>query len=316
MADCSRLNMPRFSIIITSYNTAAFIGEAADSALAQEFPDKEIIIVDDASTDGSVEILKQYGETIRLIALESNGGAAAARNRGAALASGDYLVFLDGDDRLLPWALDVFDRIVDKKDPKLILCDMLYFRELFSTVKMGTRPLEIRVVDYESFMKKDRMYRASASAMVIDRQIYREVGGFSLDIWQMGDADLMLKLGNSGRTISIVSPPTSAYRLHANNSSLQILGLIDGVHTMIRKENSNQYPGGRALKAERYAVLGGIVFSWLKKSFRKRLYREFLKLLAAGWPMVSTAIVYRGIAIVRGRRPVEILQIPNAKAND
>ena len=85
----------RFSIVITCYNQRHFIQDAVGSALLQRNPSKEIIVVDDGSSDGSVEILQQYGESIQLLKLASNRGALEARNQGAACAKGEYLAFLD-----------------------------------------------------------------------------------------------------------------------------------------------------------------------------------------------------------------------------
>src|ERR1019366_8504283 len=103
----------RFSIIITSYNQPEFIKDAVDSALSQRPGAAEIIVVDDASTDGTQEVLRQYGDAIRLVCRETNGKCSVARNCGAALARGEYMVFLDGDDAFLPWALDVYERIIE-----------------------------------------------------------------------------------------------------------------------------------------------------------------------------------------------------------
>jgi glycosyltransferase involved in cell wall biosynthesis len=249
----------------------------------------------------------EYGDTIRLISLETNGGACAARNRGAALAGGDYLVFLDGDDRLLPWALDVYDRIVSLKSPKIILCRMLHFVGSYSTVDAGSWPIDINMTDYEAFIKKDRPYRASASAMVIERQAFWSVGGFSEDLFPLEDADIMLKLGTAGRTINIQSPRTSAYRIHGNNFSRNIPRLIAGVHVMIKREKSGVYPGGSSLRIERHSVLGGIVFFWVRETLRKGLYREAFGLLSAGWLMIISAIFSRAAAFIRGRMPIEVL---------
>jgi len=118
----------RFSIILTSHNQAKFIGNAVDSALAQTYASREVIVVDDASSDESAGILEQYKEAIQLIKLEKNVGASHARNAGIAQAKGDFLVFLDGDDLLLPWALDVYGEIADRKRPHIILSTMLWFR--------------------------------------------------------------------------------------------------------------------------------------------------------------------------------------------
>jgi glycosyltransferase involved in cell wall biosynthesis len=145
---------PRFSIVVTFYNQRDFIKDALDSALALRNAGLEIIAVDDASTDGSPGILKQYQDSIQVVCLENNQGACAARNRGASLATGDYLVFLDGDDAFLPWALDVYARIVQAKKPKMILSTMWWFEGALSAVPPGATPLEITMVDYSDLPAK------------------------------------------------------------------------------------------------------------------------------------------------------------------
>lgn len=79
----ARATPPRFSIIIAFYNQRGFIKDAVDSVLALRKAELEIIAVDDASTDGSQEILKQYRDAIQVVCLETNHGACAARDRGA-----------------------------------------------------------------------------------------------------------------------------------------------------------------------------------------------------------------------------------------
>src|ERR1700752_4809634 len=90
----------KVSVIIPAYNAAATIRQAVDSALAQNY-DKEIIVVNDGSTDLTGEILYSYGKRIRLIE-QANRGETAARNTAIAAARGDYLAFLDSDDYWLP----------------------------------------------------------------------------------------------------------------------------------------------------------------------------------------------------------------------
>lgn len=299
--------MGRFSIIITCYNQRLFIRDAVGSALAQSYADREIVVVDDGSTDGSPKILEEYADACKLQLLETNEGASAARNRGASLASGDFLVFLDGDDLLLPWALNVYDRIVDLKHPKLILGRMLWFKGTFSSVPLGNDYREIRAFDYEAFLKKDRAFRVSASAVVVDRQSFSDVGGWANEMFPGEDHDLLIRLGYVGRTVQIVSPQTIAYRVHAGNTIHQVQKVCNGMHQLIRREELGQYPGGRACRFERYGVIGGIVFFWSKRAFQAKQYREGLKLLAAGWPMILTAIFRRIVAVLRGRRREETL---------
>ncbi|MBK8909688.1 MAG: glycosyltransferase [Rhodospirillales bacterium] len=95
---------PLVSIIIPCWNAEAFVGEAIDSALAQTYRNAEVIVIDDGSTDGSLEVIKSYGDRIRW-ETGPNRGAPAARNRGLALAAGAYVLFLDADDLLLPPAI-------------------------------------------------------------------------------------------------------------------------------------------------------------------------------------------------------------------
>ncbi len=88
---------PRFSIIIPAFNAAATLARAVESVRTQSWPAHEIIVVDDGSTDSTVEIARQYGDAVRLIQ-QPNSGVSAARNAGAAAATGDWLAFLDADD--------------------------------------------------------------------------------------------------------------------------------------------------------------------------------------------------------------------------
>lgn len=96
--------LPLVSVIIPAYNAAEFLAEAIDSALEQDYPNKEIIVVNDGSTDQTEKVLSDYGSRIRYIN-QVNSGVAAARNTGLSAADGDYIAFLDADDIWLPGKL-------------------------------------------------------------------------------------------------------------------------------------------------------------------------------------------------------------------
>jgi glycosyltransferase involved in cell wall biosynthesis len=98
---------PEISIIMPLYNAAPYIRDAIDSILAQTFRDFEMLIVDDGSTDGGPDVVRAIGdERIRLLTGYPNGGPAAARNRGLALARGSRIAFFDSDDIATPGMIE------------------------------------------------------------------------------------------------------------------------------------------------------------------------------------------------------------------
>lgn len=96
----------RLSVLINNYNYGRFLRQCIDSALSQPWPDLEVIVVDDGSTDESREIIASYAGTI-IPVLKSNGGQASCFNAGFAAATGDVLFLLDADDAFLPGKLAV-----------------------------------------------------------------------------------------------------------------------------------------------------------------------------------------------------------------
>ncbi len=90
-----------FSVVMPNYNYGRFVGDAVRSALAIDWPAVEVIVVDDGSTDDSLDVLAQFGDRITVISQE-NAGPRAAINRGYAASSGDVVIFLDSDDQLEP----------------------------------------------------------------------------------------------------------------------------------------------------------------------------------------------------------------------
>lgn len=89
------------SVVIPCCNNEHFIGAAIESSLSQSYPYIQVIVVDDGSSDHSLEIIQSYGDRIEWTAQKNQGGG-AARNRGLELATGYYIKFLDADDVLLP----------------------------------------------------------------------------------------------------------------------------------------------------------------------------------------------------------------------
>ena len=200
------MSQHKFSILIACYNQRHFVQAAVESAISQPFPSKEIIVVDDCSTDGTADILDEFGDSIQLVKFEKNQGAIAARNYAANLATGEYLVFLDGDDIFMPWILQVYERLIEVHNPKIILGRRLYFRGDPPKTDATDFPDKLDYINYENWFQKDRKVAFGASDIVVQHKAFHDVDGWSPGIFHLDVTDLFLKLGLSGKTIVILSP--------------------------------------------------------------------------------------------------------------
>lgn len=113
----------KYSIIVPVYNVELYLEECLNSILSQEFPDYEVICINDASTDRSYEILLKYAEKNRQIKVVSNScnrGPSFSRNVGVDIAEGDYILFVDSDDMLCPNALNILNHTIEDKDVEMV----------------------------------------------------------------------------------------------------------------------------------------------------------------------------------------------------
>ena len=139
---------PSVSILIAAYNAQSFLHRAVESALQQTLPVKEVLIVDDASQDGTVAAacrLVQQDPRVRLISLPVNGGPSAARNAGLDAATGDWVAVLDADDAYLPQRLERMLACARVARADVVLDSFRYYRPAGETI--GHPVLDDRVPD-------------------------------------------------------------------------------------------------------------------------------------------------------------------------
>ena len=142
---------PYFSIIIPMYNREGFIGRALRSCLSQEFNDFEVVVTDDASTDRSVDAVRGFTDArIRLERHDSNRGRCPARNTAMSAASGEWFVFLDSDDELLPGALATIYRRATQADERV---GSLRFTCEDERGPSPIPPHRDEVLDYEGYLR-------------------------------------------------------------------------------------------------------------------------------------------------------------------
>jgi succinoglycan biosynthesis protein ExoO len=153
---------PRVSVIIPAYNTEAYIEKAIKSALEQTLNDIEVIVVDDASSDKTVEVVKSItDQRLKVIVNEKNLGAAAARNRALKAAQGEWIAVLDSDDWYAPERLEKLVSLANEKNADMI-ADDLYLINDGDTSPWGTliqesgEPIDkIRQIDIVYFVETD-----------------------------------------------------------------------------------------------------------------------------------------------------------------
>ena len=183
--------MPRVSVIIPTYNRAALVKEAVASVLAQTYRDFELLVVDDGSTDGTLEALAAFGGKIRVLASPDRGGVSAARNAGIAAAQGEWLAFLDSDDLWLPEKL-ARQMAFMEANSRLLLSQT---EEIW--VRRGVKVNPPRTHKKEGgriFLRSLERCLVSPSAAVLHRRLLDEHGGFDEDLPAAEDYDLWLRL--------------------------------------------------------------------------------------------------------------------------
>lgn len=207
--------MTKFSILIANYNNGRFFKDCYDSIIAQTYTNWEVIIVDDASIDNSIELIKaQIGNDSRFILVqnEQNGGCGYTKRRCAELATGELCGFLDPDDALMPEAVKVMvDAHLMNINVSMVYSNYYSCDENLKPkyVYKGTSIRGISCLEYGNSIThfvsfKNRYYRASE--------------GINPDLKRAVDQDLYYKMEEQG-DIKYVDSITYKYRIHEGGIS-------------------------------------------------------------------------------------------------
>jgi len=246
-----------FSIVIPVFNRAELIRPTLDSVLAQDTDgasDHEVLVVDDGSTDGTLDTLASYGSRIRVFE-QKNSGPAVARNLGIQHARGEYIAMLDSDDLWFPWTLATYTEAIHRHDsPAFVAGAPFVFREMADLTGAKREPLRDEIfADYLASGDQWRWF--GASSFVLRADAVRAVGGFS-DQWiNSDDADLALRIGLARGFVDVQSPATFAYREHAGSLKTKTDISFRSLAYMLTQEESGAYPGGVERQRERREIL-------------------------------------------------------------
>lgn len=183
--------MPLVTVVIPTYNREQFIRECVDSVLNQTFRDFELIVVDDGSTDGTVQVLGPVLGEIHFVK-QWQQGPSAARNHGILLSAGEWLCFLDSDDLWLPGKLESQHEYI-QQNPETRVC---YTEEIWYRKGRRVNPAK-KHRKYSGFIYQRLLPLCiiSPSSVMIHRSVFDDVGLFDETLPACEDYDLWLRIG-------------------------------------------------------------------------------------------------------------------------
>ncbi len=205
------------SVVIPCYNAQAWIAQAIDSCLQQTYQPLEIIVIDDGSTDRSLEIIKRYDQNIYW-ETGCNQGGNKARNRGFSLAQGEYIQFLDADDYLLPEKIAAQVECLETQQGDVAYGDWRY-QVHFPNGTSELEPIQVAgpKKDFlESLLSNEEW--VAASSVLYTRHAVEKCGGWDENLPAAQDRDLLMRTALEQAKFVHQSGCYSIYRRYGNNT--------------------------------------------------------------------------------------------------
>ena len=238
----------KISVIIPTFNRIGLLQRAIDSVLSQSLKPYEIIVVDDGSTDGTGDIIKQKYKSIKIIQ-QKNSGVSAARNNGIKHAKGDWIALLDSDDE---WNKDKIGQQVNRltDNPKYKFC---HTNEIW--IRNGIRVNQKKKhKKYGGFIfeKCLDICRISPSSVLFNKNILNHVGLFNDKLPVCEDYDLWLRITADFEILFIDEPLITKYGGHDDQLSRSIEAIekfrIKALEGILENSNLSKYNRGRAVE--------------------------------------------------------------------
>lgn len=253
---------PPVSIVIPAYNRASSIRAAIESVLRQTWNDFELLVVDDGSTDDTLDQARRVSDPrLRVVESPANGGAAAARNLGVDAAKGDWIAFQDSDDEWLPTKLEKQMARLQAPGADYVgaYCGLLTLGGLDDAA--GTR-LRLRYVPGPEITPADgdilepllRANMISTQTLVVRRETILALGRFDADTTPIEDWDFVLRLAKTG-PIAFVDEPLVHQRFSANSITRQTARRLQSRIRLVEK-HMDAFCAHPAMLARQYLIIG------------------------------------------------------------
>ncbi|PBB40626.1 glycosyl transferase family 2 [Mesorhizobium sp. WSM3866] len=203
---------PRVSLVVPAYNGTDYIGETIESLLAQDYPDLEITVIDDGSTDDTSAVVSSFGAKVKLHR-QANAGQSAAMTKGWAMSSGEVLGYVSADDRLRPAAVRrCVEELIARPDVVLVYPDFDIIDER-SILRSTLRP-----PDYSRRALYAQLHCLPGPGALFRRTAYAKAGSWRSHLRQIPDLDFFLRMGLQGNFYHL--PEVLAeFRMHGGSTT-------------------------------------------------------------------------------------------------
>lgn len=265
------------SVVIPNYNYAHYLREAIDSVLAQTYPEIEVFVVDDGSSDDSRIVLESYGDRVKGI-FQANQGVSAARNNGVAASNGEFIAFLDADDSWLPQKIEKqVERF--RREPSLGLVHVAV-NEIDAkgdSLLERYEGLEGNIAG-ELLMLKRAGVLGGGSGLMVTREVFDEVGGFDPRLSTSADWDLFYQVSSRYR-VAFLPELLLRYRIHNTNMHANVAAMERDMTLAFDKAFASASPEISRMRRQAYGVLNRTLAA---SYFKAGQYTDFLRTAAKG----------------------------------
>ena len=221
------------SVVIPCYNQARFLGQAIESVLAQTCPVSQIIVVDDGSVDDTVQVATRY-HFVRCLS-QPNRGQGAARNAGFAHVTGNYVVFLDSDDWLLPRAFEIaLQQFSDHPQSALVAGRCVSIGE-DGAQKYTMQQSVVECDHYRTLLTRNIIWMPGAA--MFRTEVVRALGGFKTTVSGAEDYDLYLRIARHQR-IQCHDQVVAEYRQHEMSTSRQPMLMMRSILAVMHAQRA------------------------------------------------------------------------------
>jgi glycosyltransferase involved in cell wall biosynthesis len=258
----------KVSVIIPNYNYAQYVGEAIESVMNQTYKDIEIVVVNNGSTDNSMDVLEKYSKRIRLINQE-NLGQSGSRKSGLEVVTGDYIAFLDADDIWDPQKIEKQMLLFTPK-VELVYCGINLFSEKSRTV-IDTEIPTFRGSCSDAFIEYPgvSIVLSGESTSIFTRSLLNKVGGFDPDLNSAAGWDFFRRCSKFS-DFDFVPEPLVNYRIHTSNMSNSFQDTISDIRLAYKKLFTDDF--WKLSPKQVRQVVASLEYSFAKTYLKKRKY--------------------------------------------